>query len=124
MSTKKSDSPFAALEAMRAALPVGSPPTSASASTPAPASAKPGPKPPARAVVRLERKHRGGKTVTIVDKLELRERDLEAWCKDLKRSLGCGGAIEDGVIILQGDLRERTAALLTARGVTKVTIAN
>ena len=70
----------------------------------------------------MERKQRRGKEVTVIDKLDLRPADLETWCRELKKALGCGGAVEDGVIVLQGDLRQRLPALLTARGVGKVTI--
>lgn len=77
---------------------------------------------PAWAVIRLERKGRGGKEATIVEKLGLKPDDLEEWCKELKASLGCGGAVEGDTIVLQGDLRQRLAALLTKRGVRKVTL--
>jgi len=89
---------------------------------PAPAHplASPAPPLPARAVVRMERKGRGGKTATVIEKLGLRPRDLEAWLLDLKRSLGCGGAVEGQALVLQGDLRDRAAARLEARGVKKV----
>jgi len=116
MATKKD--PFAALEALRSSLPVG--PTADRAPTSQPI-AKPKPV-PARAVVRMERKGRGGKEVTVVDKLGLRPPDLEDWCRELKQSLGCGGAVDGDVIVLQGDLRPRLPAVLTARGVAKVTI--
>ena len=110
---KKPD-PFAALEQLRASLPAG----------PAPAApaAKPAKPPPARAVVRMERKGRGGKEVTVIDKLGLPPAELERWCKDLKQSLGCGGATEGELIILQGDLRTRVPAVLEAKGVARVTI--
>lgn len=91
-------------------------------------SANPGPVPnpegkgPAWAVIRIERKGRGGKEATIVEKLALKPAELEEWCKDLKASLGCGGAVEGDTIVLQGDLRQRLAALLTKRGVRKVTL--
>jgi translation initiation factor 1 len=113
MATKKD--PFAALEALRSSLPVGN--TVSRAPAPAPI-----PKPPARAVVRMERKGRGGKEVTVVDKLGLRAAQLEDWCRDLKQALGCGGAVDGELIVLQGDLRARLPAVLTARGVAKVTI--
>src|SRR5215470_7377749 len=106
MATKKD--PFAALEALRSSLPPGPPGE--------------GPKPPARAVVRMERKGRGGKEVTVVDKLGLRPAELEAWCHDLKQALGCGGSVDGDLIVLQGDLRARLPAVLTARGVAKVTV--
>lgn len=112
MATKKD--PFAGLEALRSSLPPGPAPK-----PPAPVA---GPKPPARAVVRMERKGRGGKEVTVVDKLGLRPAELEAWCKDLKQALGCGGAVDGELIVLQGDLRPRVPAVLTARGVAKVTL--
>jgi len=78
--------------------------------------------PPARAVVRMERAGRGGRTVTVVEKLDLPPRRLEEWLGELKRALGCGGAIEGGALVLQGDTRERIARLLEARGVRKVTV--
>jgi translation initiation factor 1 len=114
MATKKD--PFAALEALRNSLPPG--PVAAVK----PPTAPPTPKPPARAVVRMERKGRGGKEVTVVDKLGLRAAELEAWCRDLKQALGCGGAVDGELIVLQGDLRSRVSAVLTDKGIAKVTI--
>jgi translation initiation factor 1 len=77
---------------------------------------------PARAVVRIERKGRGGKEATIVEKLELAPSALEAWLDEAKRALGCGGAVEGGALVLQGDQRERVARWLERRGVRKVTV--
>lgn len=110
--TKKD--PFAALEHLRAQLPKGP-----DAPTPAQPAA---PRGPARAVVRIERKGRGGKEVTIVEKLGLAARDLERWCKELKQALGCGGVVEEDKIVLQGDLRDRIATVLEKKGVAKVTM--
>jgi len=112
MATKKP--PFAALEALRSSLPAGPPAP--------PPQAPAGPKPPARAVVRMERKGRGGKEVTVVDKLGLRPAELESWCRDLKQALGCGGAVDGELIVLQGDLRTRLPAVLTGKGIAKVTV--
>jgi translation initiation factor 1 len=89
---------------------------------PAP-SAKPPKPPPARAVVRIERKGRGGKEATIVEKLALPPKELAAWGDALKRSLGCGGAIEGDAVVVQGDQRERVRKWLEAKGVGKVTVA-
>lgn len=93
-------------------------PTTAAAATP-PAAGKG----PARAVVRMERKGRGGKEVTIIDKLELAPAAREQWLKALKQSLGTGGVLEGEDLVLQGDHRDRAAAWLEARGVRKVTVA-
>lgn len=88
----------------------------------APAQAPAAPPPPARAVVRLERKGRGGKEATVVEKLGLGPEELARWLKELKQALGCGGAVEGDALALQGDLRPRVKALLEARGVRKVTL--
>jgi translation initiation factor 1 len=77
---------------------------------------------PARAVVRMERKGRGGKEVTVVDQLELKPSQLETWLKDLKNALGCGGIVEGATLVLQGDQRKRLPGLLTQRGVRKVIV--
>ncbi|SRR5258706_16075787 len=82
------------------------------------------PKAPARAVVRIERKDRGGKTVTVIEKLELPYNQREGWMTELKSGLGCGGRVEGDALVLQGDQRDRAAAWLTARGVRRVTVAN
>ncbi|HEX8107952.1 MAG TPA: translation initiation factor, partial [Kofleriaceae bacterium] len=113
----KPSSPFAQLEALRSSLPAG--PAAPAQGAPAPDA---NPKGPARAVVRMERKGRGGKEVTVVDKLGLGPAALEAWCRDLKQALGCGGSVDGELIVLQGDLRTRVPAVLTARGVGKVTV--
>jgi translation initiation factor 1 len=113
MSSKR-DSSFRALETLRDKLPPG--PRSVE---PMPAIATP----PARAVVRYERKHRGGKEVTLVEKLGLSADDLDRWCRELKQALGCGGTVEQDAIVLQGDQRKRMPALLEKRGVAKVTVS-
>ena len=103
--------PFGALRDKLGELPQG----------PAPRQA-PEPKGPARAVVRMERKGRGGKEVTVVEQLGLKPKELEAWLKALKAALGCGGVIEAETIVLQGDQRKRLPAILESRGVRRVTV--
>jgi translation initiation factor 1 len=114
------DGPFAALAGLRDRLPPGDAPPAPAAGA-EPLAARRG---PARAVVRYQRKGRGGKEVTLVEKLELPEAELESWCRELKRALGCGGSVEEGAAIaLAGDQRPRLPALLEARGVRRVTVA-
>lgn len=83
----------------------------------------PSAKGPARAVVRIERSGRGGKEVTIVEQLGLPDAVMIDWLKDLKASLGCGGSVEGDALVLQGDQRKRLPALLTARGVRRITVS-
>ncbi len=77
-------------------------------------------KAPARAVVRLERKGRGGKEATVVEKLQLDPPQLARWADELKRALGCGGGVEGEAVVVQGDQRERVVRWLESRGVRKV----
>lgn len=57
---------------------------------------------------RIDRAHRGGKTVTVVTfHNDPSDTEKLAWLKAMKKELGVGGAIEDGVVCLQGDQRER-----------------
>ena len=74
-----------------------------------------------RAVVRMERAGRGGKEVTVVEHLELPAPEREKWLKALKAALGCGGVVEGGNLVLQGDHRKRLPGILAERGVKRVT---
>ena len=110
--------PFGALQKLKGTLPerpapAVSPPNKESA---APQKTFP------RAVVRLERAGRGGKEVTVVEHLSLAATDRDVWLKALKSALGCGGVVEGDTLVLQGDQRKRLPALLTARGVKRVTV--
>jgi translation initiation factor 1 len=66
--------------------------------------------------IRLETKHRGGKTVTVVDGFLGKEDDLEDLGKKLKTSCGTGGSAKDGEIIIQGDHREKIKVWLLKNG--------
>lgn len=73
---------------------------------------------PARIVakLRMEKKGRGGKTVTVVYGLPENDAFLKELSQELKRACGTGGAVADGEIELQGDLRERVRDVLAAKG--------
>ena len=73
---------------------------------------------PARVVakLRMEKKGRGGKMVTVVFGLPRNTAFLQQIAQELKRTCGTGGtATEDGVE-LQGDLRDRVRDALQKRG--------
>lgn len=105
--------PFSGLAALRQSLPEGA--------SLAPKRPSPRPPPP-RAVVRLERKGRRGKEVTVVEQLELPPAEKQAWLKDMRQLLGCGGTQEEGALVLQGDHRGRVEAYLKQRGVARVSV--
>jgi translation initiation factor 1 len=119
---KPFNNPFAVLEKRRIELPPGAAPAAPEA-TATVATPKTEPRGPARAVVRLERKGRRGKEVTMVEHLGLPGAELEVWLKALKAGLGCGGVVEGDALALQGDQRTRVEALLISRGVRKITVA-
>jgi translation initiation factor 1 len=120
---KQSGHPFAALKELRDRVAKETPPTANVPIQPEGNSSPPTiARGPARAVVRLERKHRGGKEVTVIEKLALPAKELERWCRELKQALGCGGSVDGPSIVLQGDLRQRLPDVLTARGVGRVTV--
>ena len=70
------------------------------------------------AKLRVEKKGRGGKTVTVVDGLPDNAAFLDDLATALKRSCGTGGTVRPGAVELAGDVRERVRALLEARGMT------
>lgn len=69
--------------------------------------------------VSLDRKNRGGKTVTLVTGFVGSEEDLKSLGKLLKSSCGVGGTAKDGEIIIQGDFKQRVLDLLIAKGYTQ-----
>ena len=74
--------------------------------------------PPARQDLRiwLDRKHRGGKQVTLVKGFVGSEEDLKSLGSMLKSKCGVGGTAKDGEIIIQGDFRDRVADILVKAG--------
>ena len=68
------------------------------------------------AKLRMEKKGRGGKTVTVVYDLPQNAAFLKELAQDLKRACGTGGAIAGDTIELQGDLRDRVRERLESRG--------
>lgn len=69
--------------------------------------------------VRIERKGRKGKTVTLISGFVGQSTDLEELSKALKAKCGIGGSIKEGEVILQGELVERVVALLREMGYTR-----
>ena len=61
--------------------------------------------------MRLDRKGRGGKSVTLIDGVRMPDQEKEALLKQLKTRLGTGGTVKDDTLEIQGD---HCDALMTA----------
>ena len=69
-----------------------------------------------RLIVRIDRRQRAGKQVTLVEGFVGTSEDLCALAKTLKTKCGVGGTAKDGEITIQGDLRDKVVALLQGMG--------
>ena len=78
------------------------------------------PRLPDDGIVRItrDRSGRNGKAVTVIHGLRARGDALDALASELRRRCGAGGTVKDGVVLIQGDHRERVAEHLRARGYT------
>lgn len=66
--------------------------------------------------VRIEKKHRGGKTVTVIDGFAGNDDDLSELGKKLKTKCGTGGSAKDGIILIQGDYKDKVIPWLKEWG--------
>lgn len=66
--------------------------------------------------VRLDRKGRGGKSVTLIEGLRMSGKSGNAFLKQLKAGLGTGGTLKDDVFEIQGDHRDAIIELLQDMG--------
>ncbi len=69
-----------------------------------------------RTIVRLDRKGRGGKAVTVVEGLRLPVSESEKLLKQLKGKLGAGGTVKNDALEIQGDHCDALMAELTSIG--------
>ena len=66
--------------------------------------------------ISLDKKQRGGKKVTLVENFIGTDGDFTALGKMLKTKCGVGGTAKDGIILIQGDFRDKIADILTKEG--------
>ena len=66
--------------------------------------------------IRIEKKARRGKTVTVLDGFTRQPEELEELASQMKKSCGAGGTVRNGVIEIQGDFRQSLAVFLKKQG--------
>lgn len=69
-------------------------------------------------IVRIQRQTSGrkGKGVCLITGLDIDDAELQKLAAELKKKCGCGGAVKEGVIEIQGDKRDLLKQLLEAKG--------
>lgn len=72
--------------------------------------------------ITLDKKHRAGKEVTLIEGFEMDEAGLEDMAKKLKSQCGIGGSVMDDMILLQGDQRKKLPSVLQKMGFKKIKV--
>ncbi len=67
-------------------------------------------------ICKFEKKGRNGKPVTLIEGFEGSEEDLKQISKKIKTTLGIGGSEKDGIIVIQGDNRDKIMKILQDLG--------
>ena len=66
--------------------------------------------------ISLDKKQRKGKKVTLINGYTGTPNDMKELGKAIKAYCGTGGSVKDGVIIIQGDFREKIESYLLKKG--------
>ncbi len=66
--------------------------------------------------VRLERKGRGGKSVTVIEGLRMPHHEQDILLKGLKTILGTGGTVKEASLEIQGDHRDAIMKIIEKEG--------
>lgn len=66
--------------------------------------------------IRLDKKQRNGKQVTLIENFVGTESDAQSLGKDLKNACGAGGSVKDRLVMIQGDKRNAVLTWLTKAG--------
>lgn len=71
-------------------------------------------------IVRIQKQTSGrkGKGVCLISGIDVDDATLASIAAELKKKCGCGGAVKEGIIEIQGDKRDLLKSLLEAKGMT------
>jgi translation initiation factor 1 len=75
----------------------------------------------ARVKVRMEMR-RFRKPTTVIEGVKMNEKDLQELGTKMKKMLATGGTVKDGIVLLQGDHRDRVVEILVKRGFSESSI--
>lgn len=67
-------------------------------------------------ICKFEKKGRNGKPVTLIEGFEGSEAELKNISKKIKSTLAIGGSEKDGIIIIQGNNRDKIMEILEGMG--------
>lgn len=73
-----------------------------------------------RLIIRIDKKHRAGKVVTLIEGFVGTQSDKDQLVKQLKAFCGTGGSSKEGELLIQGDQKQKVLQWLSKNGYQQV----